>query len=70
MRMLLAAFLALNALFWGLFPHKTHCLLVQKMGMTDCPPHYVHLLMGVFFFFSAVAVAQWSYLSHESTKHD
>lgn len=56
-------FLVVNAIFWGLAPHSSHCnflsMLAPKM---KCPPHWVHLLMGVGFFLGAIALAQEKYL--------
>ena len=59
MRTILILFFLLNAIFWGLFPHEKHCALVNTFT-TNCPPHYIHLLMGVLSFIVAV------YLSHKS----
>ena len=46
--------LGLNALFWGLLPHS-----VSNM---KCPPHSVHLMMGVVFYFLALYAAQQKYI--------
>jgi hypothetical protein len=54
--------LVVNACFWGLAQHGTHCSVIPS-GV-PCPPHYVHLLMSVSSFVAAVAVAQWSYVKH------
>lgn len=62
-RTILVVFLAANALFWGLFPHTLHCQFVAKLGLKSCPPHYVHLIMGVTFFLLALGVAQWDHLT-------
>ena len=32
MKYVLLAFLVANALFWGLFPHETHCQVVSKLS--------------------------------------
>ncbi len=58
---LLVAFLAVNALFWGLMPHKVHCDLVGMFSNT-CPSHTVHLVMGLIAFVLAVVFAQYDYL--------
>tara|TARA_B100000925_G_scaffold291659_1_gene280619 strand:- start:35 stop:370 length:336 start_codon:yes stop_codon:yes gene_type:complete len=63
MKELLIAFLILNALFWGLMPHSVHCDLVARFTSTPCPPHMVHLTMGVACFIVAVLIAQTDYLS-------
>lgn len=59
LRSIVTLFLAVNALFWGLFPHRTHCRLVAWMGVAKCPSHWLHISMGVIFFLLAVTVAQW-----------
>jgi hypothetical protein len=58
---LLVAFLAVNALFWGLMPHKVHCELVALFS-NSCPSHTVHLVMGFIAFVLAVVVAQWDHV--------
>lgn len=58
---LLILFLVVNAIFWGLFPHKSHCKLASNFT-SKCPPHYVHLLIGIISFIIAVYVAQKDYI--------
>lgn len=54
-----ALFLLLNALFWGLFTHKTHCQFVSYFGITNCPPHWIHVfVMGLGSFILALFVQQ------------
>ena len=48
--LLLTLFIA-NALFWGLFPHETHCQTVSKLSnmlnmSIECHDLNVHLMMG------------------------
>ena len=43
-------------------PHKVHCELVSTVSKT-CPPHSVHIVMGLVAFFLAVVTAQWDYLT-------
>lgn len=57
---LIVAFLAVNALFWGLMPHKVHCDLVATFT-NSCASHGVHLVMGLIAFVLAVIFAQWDY---------
>ena len=66
MKMLLVLFLLANALFWGLAAHSQHCSLAGVFGMTaaNCPPHYVHLMMGLAFFGATVYVQQKSYFDN------
>ena len=54
---ILVAFFAVNALFWGLFPHSAHCQ-VASLITNSCLPHAVHVSMGVLSFFIAVIIAQ------------
>lgn len=62
-RLLAVAFLALNAAFWGLWPHAAHCRLVAALGAPRCPPHWVHLASAAVAFGLAVLVAQWRYVT-------
>jgi len=55
---LLVVFLVVNALFWGLGSHHIHCDLAAWFGIRQCPPHWVHLTLGVLCFLVAV------YLQH------
>lgn len=54
-RDLLVLVLVLNALFWGLASHGTHCSVVPRGW---CVPHDVHLMLGVACFVAAVLVRQ------------
>lgn len=54
---IIVAFLAINALFWGLFPHSTHCA-VASVFMNSCPPHPIHVSIGVICFMLAVVISQ------------
>lgn len=56
-------FFALNALFWGLFPHQAHCKVASIFNVI-CPPHWVHLLTGIVSFFIAILIAQWGYVKY------
>lgn len=62
LRNLVIVFLAVNALFWGLMPHSVHCKALAMVSSMKCPPHSVHLIMGVVFYFLALFVAQRDYL--------
>ncbi len=60
--LILTLFIA-NALFWGLFPHNAHCLFLENVNKSlktniQCPPHHVHLLMGIFFYLASVYISQ------------
>ena len=63
MNCVLLTFLIVNALFWGLFPHKAHCQVVDEVSKLikmkiECPEHKVHLLIGLISYVAAVYVAQ------------
>jgi hypothetical protein len=60
---ILIAFLAINAIFWSLFPHNIHCKLVSNF-MIDCPSHNIHLTIGILSFIIAFIVAQYDHLKH------
>lgn len=59
---LLVLFLLANAIFWGLYPHATHCKVASVFTSAKCPSHIVHIIIGVLSFVAAVAVAQRNYL--------
>ena len=60
---LIVIFFVLNALFWGLANHSQHCSLASMFGMSTCPPHSVHLLMGLVSFVIAVYIQQRDYIN-------
>jgi hypothetical protein len=62
-RNIIVLFFALNALFWGLFPHEAHCTVASAFKIV-CPPHWVHLIMGILSFLIAVLIAQWGYVKY------
>lgn len=55
-------FCLINAVFWGLMPHNMHCELVSSMSNMSCPPHFVHLILGITFFVIAVVVGNLDYI--------
>jgi hypothetical protein len=54
--------LTLNAIFWGLYSHDVHCKVAAAVGVKSCPPHWVHLTIGLVSFIGAIVTSQWSYL--------
>ena len=60
---LILTFLIANSLFWGLFPHEAHCLVINyfnrlsKMNI-KCSTHKVHIIMGICFYIVTVFYAQ------------
>lgn len=59
LKTIFAVFLVVNALFWGLGPHSSHCGLAASLGMTTCVPHMYHVMFGVLCFIVTVIVVQW-----------
>jgi hypothetical protein len=64
LRELLVIFFLLNAIFWGLMPHSTHCRVVSQLFGRNmkCPPHIVHLSFGIISFLLAILFAQQEYV--------
>ena len=63
MKTLLLTLLIANALFWGLFPHNAHCLLIDNINQMfktkiKCPEHKIHLMIGVGFYLASVYYSQ------------
>jgi hypothetical protein len=63
MKTIVLTLLIANALFWGLFPHNAHCLLIDhinKMFQTKikCPGHNIHLMIGIGFYLASVYYSQ------------
>ena len=48
---IIVLFFVINGLFWGLANHSQHCNLASVFGVVKCPPHYIHLLMGLISFY-------------------
>jgi len=59
----ITAFLVLNGIFWGLMQHSIHCDVAALVGIKNCPPHWVHLMIGLLSFVAAIVVSQWNYLT-------
>jgi len=53
-------FFTINAIFWSLFSHHTHCKFVSQFTK-ECPSHTVHLTFGIISFFIAFFIAQYDY---------
>lgn len=63
MKTVLLTLLIANALFWGLFPHNAHCLFLEYVNKSmktniRCPPHHIHLLMGILFYLASIYISQ------------
>lgn len=56
---ILMIFFLANAVFWGLFPHSTHCKLASMSGIKKCPPHWIHVyVIGLGSFIAALFLQQ------------
>lgn len=62
MKGIIAFVLVINALFWGLMDHMTHCKVAAYMGVVNCPPHAVHLFIGIVSYILAVLTVQSDYI--------
>jgi hypothetical protein len=58
---LFIVFFAINAIFWSLFSHHTHCDIASNF-IKECPSHSLHLTIGIVSFFIAFIIAQYDYL--------
>jgi hypothetical protein len=61
-RELLIVFFLVNAVFWGLFPHSSHCRFVSQFTDMRCPPHFVHISIGIISFLVAILLSQQEYV--------
>ena len=57
-RVIVTIFFAISALFWALFPHSVHCSVLKNIGITECPSHIIHVLLGLFLFVIAIVARQ------------
>ena len=58
---ILVLFFLVNAFFWGLACHKSHCKVAKMFGMNNCPPHWIHVyVMGLGSFLVALVLCQGS----------
>lgn len=62
-RELLILFFLLNAIFWGLFPHSSHCRFISQFTDMKCPPHFIHISMGIASFLLAIFLSQQEYIT-------
>jgi hypothetical protein len=63
---ILIIFFIINAIFWGLFSHSTHCKVMSQLLGSDvkCPPHFVHLSFGIISFLLAILFSQQEYITN------
>jgi hypothetical protein len=56
---ILVIFFLVNAIFWGLASHSSHCHLAANIGISNCPPHWIHVyVMGIGFFLVSIFLKQ------------
>ena len=66
----LVGFLLINAVFWGLFPHTSHCQFLNSFNRVigsnmKCPSHTIHLLMGIVSYLLALYFSQQKYIHRQ-----
>lgn len=58
-RNIIILFFLINAIFWSMASHDMHCDLISKVGITYCPPHWIHVyVIGLGSFLIAVYIIQ------------
>lgn len=62
-KIILASFLIVNSLFWGMYPHSEQCNMAYFIGLKTCPSFLVHLGIGVVFYISAVLIMHFNSFS-------
>lgn len=60
--------LVINAIFWGLYPHSSHCALVKYLGSSKCPSHIYHVVFGILCFLVAVWIEQGNFFNPNNWK--
>ena len=58
---ILVIFLVANSIFWGLLRHSVHCSVISKIGISNCPSHVFHIIMGIICFLIAVRIRQGNF---------
>ncbi len=61
---LIIVFFVINALFWSLFSHNTHCKFASYFT-NECPSHSIHITLGIVSFFIALIIAQYDYIKYK-----
>jgi hypothetical protein len=61
---ILSLLFVVSALFLGLCSHDMHCYVMNDLLGIECPPHFINLILSIFFFVVAVIIAQESYLKN------
>ena len=63
MENIILTFFIANAIFWGLFSHRAHCMVFDYIKQLlnikmKCPSHHIHIIMGIFFYLGSIYIAQ------------
>jgi hypothetical protein len=63
MENIILTFFIANAIFWGLFSHRAHCMVFDYIKKSfnikmKCPEHYIHIIMGILFYLGSIYIAQ------------
>ena len=62
-KIILASFLIVNSLFWGLYPHSEHCNMGYFIGLKSCPSYLIHIAIGVLFYLTAMFIMHFNSVS-------
>ena len=68
MNNVILALLIMNVLFWSFFPYSAHCYFLSGINSTfgtsmKCPDHWIHLSMGIGFYYIALYYSQMDYIN-------
>ena len=55
---IVAVFIIINALFWSLACHDSHCKIAKMVGLENCIPHHIHILSGIVLYIIGVLIIQ------------
>ena len=62
-KIILASFLIVNSLFWGLYPHTEKCEIAYLIGLKKCPSFLVHMIIGIIFYITAILITHFNSFS-------
>ncbi len=62
----LTIYFSLLAIFWGLFPYSIHCSVMSNFGFKYCPPHIIHVAIGIIFFIIAIFIRQGNFFNKKN----
>jgi hypothetical protein len=68
MNTVILSLLIINVLFWSFFPHSAHCYFLNGINNTfgttmKCPEHWIHISIGIIFYYIAVYYSQMDYIN-------